>query len=222
MALTDEQTEVLARDLLTIARCARTLHAQLQPGHNAGDGVWHRPVYGPRPPCSISILDLLHEAETVLAGWLGNLAEDLLGEHIPGAEQTPRHWATTRDRTAHHMANRLWEQRHLLAGREWAATAAEEIHQQARTLADHAEPPPPTPKPTTLNPAAAATTGTAAELSRALTRAGYDIPAGTIRYWGSTGVITKYTDTTGRPIYKLGDIHTHITRPITISQEAVE
>ena len=45
MPLTDDQTEVLARDLLTIARCARTLHAQLQPGSNAGDGVWHRPVY---------------------------------------------------------------------------------------------------------------------------------------------------------------------------------
>ena len=63
----------------------------------------------------------------------------------------------------------------------------------------------------TLNPAAAATTGTAAELSRALTLAGYDVPAGTIRRWGSEGTITKYTDTAGRPVYRLGDIHTHIT-----------
>ncbi|KGF17374.1 hypothetical protein [Corynebacterium freneyi] len=211
MPLTDTQTETLARNLLTIARCARQLHAQLEPGHNAGDGVWHRPVYGPRPPCSITVLDLLHDCEAILAGWLGNLAEDLLGEHIPGAEQTPRQWATTRDRTAHHMANRLWEQRHLLAGREWAATAAEEIHQQARILADRAEPPPPTPKPTTLNPAAAATTGTAAELSRALIQAGYDVPAGTIRRWGSEGVITKHPGPDGHTRYRLGDIHTHIT-----------
>ena len=129
-----------------------------------------------------------------------------------GADQTPRAWAARRDRTTHAKANRLYEQRPLLASREYAATAADEIAQQARTLADRAEPPPPTPKPTTLNPAAAATTGTAAELSRALAAAGYDIPAGTIRRWGSTGVITKYTDTTGRPIYKLGDIHTHITK----------
>lgn len=212
MALTDTQLETLSRDLLTIARCARTLHAQLEPGHQAGDGVWHRPVYGPKPPCSITVLDLLHEADQVLAGWLGNLAEDLLGETIPGAEQTPRQWATTRDRTAHDMANRLWEQRHLLATREWATTAAEEIHDQADILTRHAEPPPPTPKPTTLNPAAAATTGTAAELSRALTQAGYDIPASTIRRWGSEGTITKYKDEEGRPIYKLGDIHTHITK----------
>ena len=215
MSLTDDQTEVLARDLLTIARCARTLHAQLQPGSNAGDGVWHRPVYGPRPPCSITVLDLLHEADQVLAGWLGNLAHDYLGEHVDGADQTPRAWAARRDHTTHAKANRLYEQRHLLASREYATTAAEEIAQQARTLADRAEPPPPTPKPTTLNPAAAATTGTAAELSRALTQAGYDVPAGTIRYWGSTGVITKYTDTTGRPIYKLGDIHAHITKETT-------
>ena len=212
MPLTDDQTEVLARDLLTIARCARTLHAQLQPGHNAGDGVWHRPVYGPRPPCSITVLDLLHEADQVLAGWLGNLAHDYLGEEVPGADQTPRAWATTRDRTTHAKANRLYEQRHLLADREYAADAAEEIHQQARTLADRAEPPPPQPKPTTLNPAAAATTGTAAELSRALTQAGYDIPAGTIRRWGSEGTITKHPGPDGRPIYKLGDIHTHITK----------
>ena len=212
MPLTDDQTEVLARDLLTIARCARALHAQLQPGSNAGDGVWHRPAYGPRPPCSITVLDLLHDAETVLSGWLGNLAADYLGETVDGADQTPRAWATRRDKTAHDMANRLYEQRRLLASMEYAADAAEEIAQQARALAARAEPPPPTPKPTTLNPAAAATTGTAAELSRALTRAGYDVPAGTIRYWGSAGVITKYTDTTGRPIYKLGDIHTHITK----------
>ena len=106
MALTDDQTETLARDLLTIARCARTLHAQLQPARQAGDGVWHRPVYGPKPPCSISILDLLHEAETVLAGWLGNLAHDYLGEEVPGADQTPRAWAAKRDRTTHAKANR--------------------------------------------------------------------------------------------------------------------
>ena len=209
MPLTDDQTEVLARDLLTIARCARTLHAQLQPGHSAGDGVWHRPVYGPRPPCSISILDLLHEADQVLAGWLGNLAADYLGEQWRGLE-SPRAWAMKWGRTTHAKANLLYEQRHYLATREWAVDAAEEIHDQADILARHAEPPPPTPKPTTLNPAAAATTGTAAELSRALTRAGYDVPAGTIRYWGSAGVITKYTDTTGRPIYKLGDIHAKI------------
>lgn len=215
MPLTDDQTEVLARDLLTIARCARTLHAQLQPGSNAGDGVWHRPVYGPRPPCSISILDLLHDADQVLAGWLGNLAHDYLGEHVEGADQTPRAWAARRDRTTHAKANRLYEQRHLLASREYATTAAEEIAHQARTLADRAEPPPPTPKPTTLNPAAAATTGTAAELSRALTQAGYDIPAGTIRYWGSTGTITKHQDEEGRPCYKLGDIHAHITKETT-------
>ena len=213
MPLTDDQTETLARDLLTIARCARTLHAQLQPGHNAGDGVWHRPTYGPRPPCSITVLDLLHEADQVLAGWLGNIAHDYIGDTVDGADQTPRAWAARRDRTTHAKANRLYEQRHLLATREYATTAAEEIHQQARALADRAEPPPPTqPKAITLNPAAAATTGTAAELSRALTRAGYDVPAGTIRYWGSTGIITKHTDTTGRPIYKLGDIHTHITK----------
>ena len=212
MALTDDQTEVLARDLLTIARCARTLQAQLQPGHNAGDGVWHRPVYGPRPPCSITVLDLLHEADQVLAGWLGNLAHDYLGDTVDGADQTPRAWAACRDRTTHAKANRLYEQRHLLASREYATTAADEIAQQARTLADRAEPPPPTPKPTALNPAAAATTGTAAELSRALTQAGYDIPAGTIRYWGSTGTITKHQDEEGRPCYKLGDIHTHITK----------
>ena len=212
MALTDDQTEVLARDLLTIARCARTLHAQLQPGHQAGDGVWHRPVYGPHPPCSISILDMLHEADQVLAGWLGNLAHDYLGEEVPGAEQTPRQWAARRDRTTHAKANRLYEQRHLLASREYAADAMEEIAQQARALADRAEPPAPTPKPTTLNPAAAATTGTAAELSRALTQAGYDVPAGTIRRWGSTGVITKYQDEEGRPVYRLGDIHAHITK----------
>ena len=215
MPLTDDQTEVLARDLLTIARCARTLHAQLQPGSTAGDGVWHRPAYGPRPPCSITVLDLLHEADQVLAGWLGNLAHDYLGEHVDGTDQTPRAWATRRDRTTHAKANRLYEQRHLLATREYAHDAMEEIAQQARTLTDHAEPPPPTPKPTTLNPAAAATTGTAAELSRALTRAGYDIPAGTIRRWGSIGIITKQTDTTGRPIYKLGDIHTHVTKETT-------
>ena len=128
MPLTDDQTEVLARDLLTIARCARALHAQLQPGSNANDGVWHRPVYGPRPPCSITVLDLLHEADQVLAGWLGNLAHDYLGEEIPGADEPPREWAARRDRTTHAKANRLYEQRHLLATREYAATAADEIH----------------------------------------------------------------------------------------------
>ena len=216
MPLTDDQTEVLARDLLTIARCARALHAQLQPGSNANDGVWHRPVYGPRPPCSIPVLDLLHEADQVLSGWLGNIAHDYLGEHVDSADQTPRAWAARRDRTTHAKANRLYEWRHLLASREYAADAADEIAQQARTLADRAEPPPPTkPTPTTLNPAAAATTGTAAELSRTLTLAGYDVPAGTIRRWGSEGTITKHTDTTGRPVYRLGDIHTHITKETT-------
>lgn len=207
MALTDTQLETLSRDLLTIARCARTLHAQLEPGHNAGDGVWHRPVYGPRPPCSITVLDLLHDCETILAGWLGNLAEDLLGEHIPGAEQTPRQWATTRDRTAHHMANRLWEQRHLLAGREWAATAAEEIHQQARTLADHAEPPPPTKPPTIPREEVFATAGELAPVVSDIT--GRTITRKQITYWGDAGHITRFSDTTGQSKYRLAEVLDH-------------
>ena len=210
MPLTDDQTEVLARDLLTIARCARTLHAQLQPGHNAGDGVWHRPVYGPRPPCSITVLDLLHEADQVLAGWLGNLAHDYLGEHVDGADETPRAWAARRDRTTHAKANRLYEWRHLLASREYAADAADEIAQQARTLADRAEPPPPTNTPPGYTPAQLDTLLTAADTARIT-----GIPSGTIRRWGSTGVITKYTDATGRPVYRLGDIHTHIAKETT-------
>ena len=206
MPLTDDQTEVLARDLLTIARCARTLHAQLQPGHNAGDGVWHHPTYGPRPPCSISILDLLYEADQVLSGWLGNLATDLLGEHVPGADTTPRQWAARRDRTAHAMANRLYEQRHLLADREYATDAAEEIAQQARALADRAEPPPPQPSPSIRREVYA----TAAELARVVTQiVGRTVTRKEITYWGNAGYIPRRAGAAGQTVYLLDDVLGH-------------
>ena len=208
MALTDDQTEILARDLLTIARCARTLHAQLQPGHNAGDGVWHRPVYGPRPPCSITVLDLLHEADQVLAGWLGNLAHDYLGEEVPGADQTPRAWAARRDRTTHAKANRLYEQRHLLATREYATTAAEEIAQQARTLADHAEPPPPTKPPTIPREEVFATAGDLAPVISDIT--GRTITRKQITYWGRAGYIpSRGGDGDAGQVYRLADVLDH-------------
>ena len=207
MALTDTQLETLSRDLLTIARCARQLHAQLEPGHNAGDGVWRRPVYGPRPPCSITVLDLLHEAETVLAGWLGNLAEDLLGEHIPGAEQTPRQWATTRDRTAHDMANRLYEQRHLLASREYAHDAMEKIAQQARALADRAEPPAPT-KPTPIP--REEVFATAADLAPVISDiTGKHITRKQITYWGRAGYIARRGGAGDEQVYRLADVLDH-------------
>ena len=207
MPLTDDQTEVLARDLLTIARCARTLHAQLKPGSNAGDGVWHRPVYGPRPPCSITVLDLLHDADQVLAGWLGNLAHDYLGEEVPGADETPRAWAARRDRTTHAKANRLYEQRHLLASREYATTAAEEIAQQARTLADRAEPPPPT-KPTPVpREEVFATAGDLAPVVSDIT--GRTITRKQITYWGDAGHITRYSDTDGQSKYRLAEVLDH-------------
>ena len=204
MALTDDQTETLARDLLTIARCARALHAQLQPGSNAGDGVWHRPVYGPRPPCSITVLDLLHEADQVLAGWLGNLAHDYLGETVDGADQTPRAWASKRDRTTHAKANRLYEQRHLLASREYATTAADEIAQQARTLADHAEPPPPTKPPTIPREEVFATAGDLAPVISDIT--GRTITRKQITYWGNAGAIRRYDDGHGNTVYMLSEV----------------
>ena len=199
MALTDDQLETLGRDLLAIARCARTLHAQLQPGSNAGDGVWHRPVYGPRPPCSISILDLLYDADQVLSGWLGNLAHDYLGEHVDGADETPRAWAARRDRTTHAKANRLYEQRHLLASRGYAADAAEEIAQQARAMAARAEPQDPTVD--TLAPGLLDRMVSAADAARIT-----GIPAGTIRRWGSEGTLAKHMGTDGRARYRIGDI----------------
>ncbi|MBP2333305.1 hypothetical protein [Corynebacterium freneyi] len=207
MALTDTQLETLSRDLLIIARCARTLHAQLQPGHNAGDGVWHRPVYGPRPPCSITVLDLLHEADQVLAGWLGNLAADYLGETVDGADETPRAWAARRDRTTHAKANRLWEQRHLLASREYATDAADEIAQQARTLADRAEPPPPTKPPTIPREEVFATAGELAPVVSDIT--GRTITRKQITYWGDAGHITRFSDTTGQSKYRLAEVLDH-------------
>ena len=207
MALTDTQLETLARDLLTIARCARTLHAQLQPGHQAGDGVWHRPVYGPKPPCSITVLDLLHEAETVLAGWLGNLAHDYLGEHVDGAVETPRAWAARRDRTAHDMANRLYEQRHLLASREYAHDAADEIAQQARTLADRAEPPPPTKPPTIPREEVFATAGDLAPVISDIT--GRTITRKQITYWGRAGYIARRGGAGDEQVYRLADVLDH-------------
>lgn len=206
MALTDTQLETMARDLLTIARCARQLHAQLETRPCVGvDEVWHRPVYGPRPPLNVHTLDVLHDCETVLAGWLGNLAENLLGETIPGAERTPREWAATRDRTAYDMANRLWEQRHLLAGREWAATAAEEIHAQARILTDIAEPPPPT------NPAPRQDVfATAADLAPVVSDiTGKHISRKQITYWGRAGHIAHRTRRDGEQVYRLADAIDH-------------
>ncbi|QDF19995.1 hypothetical protein HWC45_gp53 [Corynebacterium phage Stiles] len=206
MPLTDDQTEILARDLLTIARCARALHAQLQPGSNAGDGVWHRPVYGPRPPCSITVLDLLHEADQVLAGWLGNIAHDYLGDHADGADQPPRAWAARRDRTTHAKANRLYEQRHLLASREYATTAAEEIAQQARTLADHAEPPAPQPSPSIRKEVHA----TAADLAKVATHiTGRTITRKAITYWGNAGYIPRRQGAAGETVYLLDDVLNH-------------
>ena len=208
MPLTDDQTEVLARDLLTIARCARTLHAQLQPGSNAGDGVWHRPAYGPRPPCSITVLDLLHEADQVLAGWLGNLAHDYLGETVDGADQTPRAWAARRDRTTHAKANRLYEQRHLLATREYAHDAMEEIAQQARTLADRAEPPPPTKPPTIPREEVFATAGDLAPVISDIT--GRTITRKQITYWGRAGYIPSRGGAgDAGQVYRLADVLDH-------------
>ena len=208
MPLTDDQTEVLARDLLTIARCARALHAQLQPGSNANDGVWHRPVYGPRPPCSITVLDVLHEADQVLSGWLGNLAADYLGEHVDGADETPRAWAARRDRTTHAKANRLYEQRHLLASREYATTAAEEIAQQARTLADHAEPPPPTKPPTIPREEVFATAGDLAPVASDIT--GRTITRKQITYWARAGYIPSRGDAgAAGQVYRLADVLDH-------------
>lgn len=206
MPLTDDQLEVLARDLLTIARCARNLHAQLEPGHQAGDGVWHRPDYGPRPPCSISVLDLLHDAETVLSGWLGNLAADYLGDNVDGADQTPRAWATRRDKTAHDMANRLYEQRRLLASMEYAADAAEEIAQQARALAARAEPPAPQPSPSIRKEVHA----TAADLAKVATHiTGRTITRKAITYWGNAGYIPRRQGAAGETVYLLDDVLNH-------------
>ena len=206
MPLTDDQTEVLARDLLTIARCARALHAQLQPGSNAGDGVWHRPVYGPRPPCSISILDLLHEADQVLAGWLGNLAHDYLGEQWRGLE-SPRAWAMKWGSTTHAKANLLYEQRHYLATREYATTAAEEIAQQARTLADRAEPPPPTKPPTIPREEVFATAGDLAPVVSDIT--GRNITRKQITYWGRAGYIARRGGAGDEQVYRLADVLDH-------------
>lgn len=206
MALTDDQTETLARDLLTIARCARTLHAQLQPGSNAGDGVWHRPVYGPRPPCSITVLDLLHEADQVLAGWLGNLAHDYLGEQWRGLE-SPRAWAMKWGRTTHAKANLLYEQRHYLASMEYAADAADEIAQQARTLADHAEPPPPTKPPTIPREEVFATAGDLAPVISDIT--GRTITRKQITYWGRAGYIARRGGVGDEQVYRLADVVGH-------------
>ncbi|MGV3114112.1 hypothetical protein ACEE18_05775 [Corynebacterium freneyi] len=210
MPLTDDQTEVLARDLLTIARCARALHAQLQPGSNANDGVWHRPAYGPRPPCSITVLDLLHEADQVLAGWLGNLAHDYLGDHVDGADEPPRAWASKRDRTTHAKANRLYEQRHLLASREYATTAAEEIAQQARTLADRAEPPPPTKPPTIPREEVFATAGDLAPVVSDIT--GRTITRKQITYWGRAGYIARRGGVGDEQVYRLADVVGHVQK----------
>ena len=207
MALTDDQTEVLARDLLTIARCARTLHAQLQPGHNAGDGVWHRPVYGPRPPCSITVLDLLHDADQVLAGWLGNIAADYLGEQWRGLE-SPRAWAMKWGRTTHAKANLLYEQRHYLASREYAHDAMEEIAQQARTLADRAEPPPPTKPPTIPREEVFATAGDLAPVISDIT--GRTITRKQITYWARAGYIPSRGGAgDAGQVYRLADVLDH-------------
>ena len=207
MALTDDQTEVLARDLLTIARCARTLHAQLQPGSNAGDGVWHRPVYGPRPPCSITVLDLLHDADQVLAGWLGNIAADYLGEQWRGLE-SPRAWAMKWGRTTHAKANLLYEQRHYLASREYAHDAMEEIAQQARTLADRAEPPPPTKPPTIPREEVFATAGDLAPVISDIT--GRTITRKQITYWARAGYIPSRGGAgDAGQVYRLADVLDH-------------
>ena len=64
MALTDGQVETVARQLVAIARWDEQLRAMLQPTPDVGDdGVWHRPTPGPKPPCSITVLDLLVDVE---------------------------------------------------------------------------------------------------------------------------------------------------------------
>ena len=193
MLLTDDQVETVARQLVAIARWDEQLRAMLQPTPAVGDdGVWHRPTPGPKPPCSITVLDLLVDTEQRLRDYAGNLAEDVLGGRIHGADVTPREWARSR-RTNPALCDFLRRHLDALASREWAPDAVDDIARIHRDLADRVEP------PADLPVDAVATAADAARLT--------GIPAGTIRRWGSEGTIPKHLGPDGRARYRIGDIH---------------
>lgn len=130
MPLTDDQLETLGRDLRAIARGARQLHADIAPKRPSvgDDGVWHRPTYGPRDPVNIHVVSILDEAGRLLGWYLRRVAEDFITAPLPDAEKRPGQWAASRDSTTHAKANRLYEQRHYIADREWAAEFLSLIH----------------------------------------------------------------------------------------------
>lgn len=192
MLLTDDQVETVARQLVAIARWDEQLRAMLQPTPAVGDdGVWHRPTPGPKPPCSITVLDLLVDVEQRLREYAGNLAEDVLDSRIPGADITPREWAESRC-TIPALCDFLRRHLDALASLEWAQDAAEDVARMHRDIADRAEPPVQVPVD------AVATAADAARIT--------GIPAGTIRRWGSEGTLAKHVGVDGRPRYRIGDI----------------
>lgn len=197
MPLTPDDTEHLARTLVRISTLATHLHGDLHPSHGANDTNTRRPAPGPRPPCGITTLSLLIDAEDRLRQTAGNLAEDTLGPHIPGTRVTPREWAESRA-TIPTLCDFLRRHLDALATLDWATDAADDITDVLHDLSKHADPPPPPAR--TLDPALLDTLHSAADIHR-LT----GIPAGTIRRWGSEGTITKHTDHTGRSLYRLGD-----------------
>lgn len=198
MPLTDDQLETLARDLLTIARCARQLHADTEPKRpNVGDdGVWHRPTYGPRDPVNIQIVSLLDETSRLLGWYLRRIAEDFITAPLPDAEKRPGDWAATRDATAHAKANRLYEQRNYIADREWAAEFLHDIEQLKENLGNAVE-----PTPTPLSTDLLERRVSAADGAKIL-----GIPVGTIHRWGSERSVESFKDTCGRTVYRLGDL----------------
>lgn len=200
----EDQLETLGRDLLAIARCARQLHADIEPKRAAvgDDGVWHRPVYGPRDPVDLAALSLLDEVGRLLGWYLHRIAVDFLGAVVPGADQQPGPWAAGRDKTTHAKANRLYEQRHYIADREWAPEMYTDVAHVRELLCGVVEPvaPPASAVPTeVLDKRVSAT-----EAARVLR-----IPVGTIYRWGSEGRIPKYVGDDGQTVYRLGDLYDH-------------
>ncbi len=198
MALTDTQLETLARDLLSIARCARQLHADIEPKRPTvgDDGAWHRPTYGPKPPCDVRIVSLLDEAGRLLGWYLRRVAEDFITAPIPDAEMSPGQWAASRDSTTHAKANRLYEQRHYIADREWATEFLNDIEQLKEKLGGFVEP---LGKP--LPAQILDQHVTASEGARIL-----GIPVGTIHRWGSEGVVHRAKNACGKTVYRLRDL----------------
>ena len=207
MLLTDDQVETVARQLVAIARWEEQLRGMLQPAPGAGnDGVWRRPTPGPKPPCSVSVLGLLVDVEQRLREYAGNLAEDVLGSRIPGADITPREWAESR-RTIPALCDFLRRHLDVLASREWAQDAADDIARMHRDFADRAEPPPPTKPPTIPREEVFATAGDLAPVISDIT--GRTITRKQITYWGRAGYIARRGGVADEQVYRLADVIDH-------------